>query len=367
MEHLLFTLLIVTLIRIFYFIFFYRRVADFNIKYNHESTLLPVSIVICSRNGAHNLRRNLIDILNQEYFLFEVIVVNDNSDDDTEIFLMNLSAEYDKLVVRNIRQSSTIMKGKKYPLTIGIRATKFETILVTDADCSVVGNNWILSMAKAFNTGNEIVLGYAPYKRRKGLLNKFIRFEAFFNAIQYFSYALSGIPYMGVGRNMAYRKKLFFDHNIYPKHPGLLSGDDDLLVNAAANRNNTAVQLNPESFMYSEAKSTWSEYWNQKKRHISTAKYYKKKHQILLLFFSFSHVMFYSLTLLLLIYSDFYLELAAIFFTRLCVEGVIYFYCMRRLHEDDLFRWFPVLDVLFLFYYFKLLPGIFNNKQVLWQ
>jgi len=283
------------------------------------------------------------------------------------MMLMGLQASYPHLVVRDIHNSSKSMRGKKYPLTIGIRAAAYDHVLLTDADCAPSSHYWIRDMAGMFRNKKEIVLGYAPFKKEPGLLNKFIRYESFLAAIQYFSFSLAGITYMGVGRNLAYAKEIFFKHNIYSKYPQLLSGDDDLLINAAAHRDNTAIQINASTFMFSEAKRTWEEYWHQKRRHISTGKYYKVYHKLLLGSYSLSHLLFYVFLILSLVYSPFRMEVLILLTLKIFVQGIIFRAGMRKLGEQDLFLLFPVLDSLFLLYYVKLLPHLFQLRTNTWK
>ncbi len=353
-------------VQIFYYLFFFIRVATHKPSEAGQE-LPPVSVVICARNEAAQLEKNLHTILEQEYPQFEVVVVNDNSEDDTAMLLQRIAMTFPTLQIRHLVQHSHIMKGKKYPLTVGIRAARYECILVTDADCVPSSKMWILHMAGILTGKKEIVLGYSPYKKYKSFLNKFIRYETFMTALQYLSFALCGCTYMGIGRNMAYYKSLFFHHNMFIKYPHLLSGDDDLLINKAATSKNVTVQIDKNSFVYSEPKKNWDEYWAQKRRHVSTAIYYKFQHQLLLALFSFSHLVFYVFFLLVILYTDYQLQAIMILATRLIIQALVLSPSMKKLCEHDLFWYFPILDILLLFYYFKLLPGVLQTKPEAWR
>ena len=366
MEGLFILFVVAAIIQIIYLVFIFRHLAVVQPPIIVEK-LPQISVVICARNESSRLEKNLPLIFEQDYPDFEVVVVNDNSDDDTELLLMRMSGRFPRLLVRNIVQDSNIMQGKKYPLTIGIRAATYENVLLTDADCVPSSKNWIRNMAGLLRGEKEIVLGYAPYKKYGNFLNKFIRYETFMTGMQYLSYAMTGIPYMGVGRNMAYRKKLFFEHNVFPKHPHLISGDDDLLINAAAIRKNTTVQVHKDAFMYSEPKKTWDEYWEQKRRHVSTGRYYKFGHQLLLGLFSMTHFLFYAAFILLMVYSNYQPEALILFGLRLLTQGIIFFSSMKKLNEEDLFWYFPLMDILFLFYYLKLFPDVFKAQSTSWK
>jgi cellulose synthase/poly-beta-1,6-N-acetylglucosamine synthase-like glycosyltransferase len=354
-------------IQIFFYLIFFSRLADYKASRDDQENLPPVTVVICAHDEINRLKKNLPAILEQKYPQYEVIVVNDNSEDDSEMMLTRMQAKYPHLVVRDIRNSSKQMRGKKYPLTIGIRAASHEHVLLTDADCAPSSDYWIRDMAVKFDDERRIVLGYAPYRKHPGLLNKFIRYETFLTALNYFSFALAKIPYMGVGRNLAYHRQIFFDHNIYPKYPQLLSGDDDLLINAAANKRNTAIQINVSAFMFSEPKQTWDEYWHQKKRHVSTGRYYRWYHKLLLSFFSISTALFYFFLILCLLYTNFIPEALLLFAARIFIQGMVFRTTMKKLGEQDLFFLFPMMDVLFLLYYIKLLPAIIQTKGNTWK
>ena len=202
-------LLIVTIISmsvllIFYFFFFWRLSMH---KKDDASFSHPISIIICAKNEEENLKNNLPKILNQKYFNFEVIVVNDQSIDETSFLLEKFEKSYSNLVVVTIDSHVNHKIGKKFALTLGIKTAKYEYLLLTDADCVPNSENWAKQIVKNF-TCSDIVLGYGGYKKKKGLLNKFIRFDTFNVAQQYLSFALAGQTYMGVGRNLAYKKSI---------------------------------------------------------------------------------------------------------------------------------------------------------------
>ena len=325
-----------------------------------------ISIVICAKNESIHLKENLPLILEQDYPEFEVIVVNDCSMDDSADYLYAMAARYPKLQIRDIKQGSKLIQGKKYPLTVGIKAAVYDKVLLTDADCSPVSNQWIKLMTASYKD-KEIVLGYAPYQKKEGFLNKCIRFETFYSALQYLSYARAGVPYMGVGRNMSYKKKLFFDNNVFVKRTELFSGDDDLFINAVARGRNTTIQLAKESFMISEAKTTWEDWTNQKQRHLSTARYYRALHKFLLGLLPIAHMAFYAFVILTFVYSSFWQYALALILGRWLIEGVIFYPAMKRLNEKDIFLLFPLFDVLLFVYYIRFASPALVNKTSKWK
>ena len=363
----LYVFYIAAAIQVFYYLFFFSRVAWYKNKTAKSFPLTPVSVIICAKNEEENLRNNLQAILDQNYPAFEVIVINDNSTDETMNVLFDFSYKYSNLVFRNLQQESRGLMGKKYALTIGLKAAKNDIVILTDADCMPASKNWLREIRLKFEENKEIVLCYAPYKKFPGFLNKCIRYETFWAALHYLSFAMAKTPYMGVGRNMAYKRKLFFNQNVFVKTPELLSGDDDLFINEIATSRNTKIQITPESFMNSTPKTTWDEWFYQKKRHISTGIHYKLRHQFLLGLQTFSLALFYLSFILLIIYSNKQIEILGIFGTRYLIMALIFFPSMRRLKEFDLFIWFPIMDLLLPLYYYLMTPSLLKPNTRSWK
>lgn len=340
---LLMVFLMAFMIRAGYYLMIYLRFALYKEKsVSHETQ--PVSVIVCARNEVNNLRKYLHTVLEQAYPSFEVIVVNDCSWDESGVFLDEMEKKYAHLKVVTIQEQEKYRHAKKFALTLGIKAAKNDILLFTDADCMPAGKNWLTDMQYHFTKGTEIVLGYGPYRKEKGFLNKMIRFDAFLIAVQYFSFALAGMPYMGVGRNMAYRKSLFFRTKGFARHYHLLSGDDDLFVNENADAKNTRIEFQPDSFTYSDPKKTFGEWSRQKIRHIGTGKHYKSKHQLLLFINSFSGLLFFfSLIALLVLHFDWRIILS-LYAIKILIEFPILYLSSKKLQETDLVWLFPVLE-----------------------
>lgn len=370
-----FAFVFIACIQVFYYLFFFSRLAGYKIGEEPlpENDSLPLSVIICAKNEERNLQRNLPKILQQHYYdsqqqpRYEVVVVNDNSEDDTGSVLRYLSPGYPHFRFVELQQSAKGIPGKKYPLTIGIKKSAYDTLVLTDADCQPAGTHWLELIAEKFNNGTEIVLGYGAYESKPGLLNKVIRFETFFSAMQYLSFALAGIPYMGVGRNLAYKKDLFFRHKGFLSHADIPSGDDDLFINAAANKQNTSVIIHPEAITYSEPKTSWGAWFRQKRRHLSTGKHYKPKHKFLLGLFSVSQFLFYPLFILALFYHPFIYYTLGIFFLRMIISFIIWSGSLKRLNEKKLFWYCIPLEIMMCLYYLIFTPALIRKHRKDWN
>jgi cellulose synthase/poly-beta-1,6-N-acetylglucosamine synthase-like glycosyltransferase len=356
-----------TSVQLFYYLFFFSRVATYKPKEKVHSQQHPVSVIICARDEDENLARNLPGILVQEYSsTHEVIVVNDNSLDDSKYLLAELQKTFKKLQVVELEQEAKGIAGKKFPLSMGIKESKHELVLLTDADCVPASEHWLYKMQDAFAEGIEVALGYGAYQKAPGFLNKVIRFETFHTALQYFGYALAGAPYMGVGRNLAYRKAIFFRNKGFSSINHIPSGDDDLFINQVANKHNTAVVLDKEAFTVSAPKQTWKDWMRQKNRHYSTGKYYKALHKFLLGLYTGSFLFFYPLFIVSLFFFDWRLAIIP-FVARLIVQAIVWKGAMKKLGEEDLFSFFFLWDIGMLFYYILFAPALWKKPKKTWN
>lgn len=261
-----------------------------------------VSVLICARNNRKGLSRHLESVLAQNYPEFEVVVVNDGSTDGTKALLEELEKKHEKLRVVWLEIDEKYHRGKKFALTMGIKAAKYPILLMTDSDCKPASPDWISKMVGPFsNPETEIVLGLGSYETKRSILNWIIQLDSFHTALLYTNFARSGRPYMGVGRNLAYRKDLFFKVKGFASHQHILSGDDDLFVNETANAKNTAVCLEPGSETISDAHTKFGSWVRQKLRHLTTSVHYKAGDQMRLLIYHLSLPLVYGLFIVLLI------------------------------------------------------------------
>ncbi|WP_187696424.1 glycosyltransferase, partial [Xanthovirga aplysinae] len=302
-------------------------------KFDHNHKNEPISVVICAHNEEPNLRELLPTLYKQNYPEFELIVVDDRSTDGTQNYLREEEINHPKLTRLRIDKCPDHINEKKYALTLGIKAAKNEWILFTDADCIPSSKMWIYEMSRAFNEQTEIVLGYSPYEKQKGFLNYFIRFETLYTAIQYLSLALAGSPYMGVGRNMAYRKSLFLNNNGFNRQIGITGGDDDLFINAHAHKKNTKVVIGKNNLVRSIPKTTIKSYFRQKKRHLSVGKHYKSSDKFILGLLSVSHLIYWASLICLAVLNEEPYWIGGGFLIRIVVQFSVFEMAKKKLGE----------------------------------
>jgi poly-beta-1,6-N-acetyl-D-glucosamine synthase len=336
-------------VQLFFYLFFYLRIARYKLKQTEKWIKEPLSVIICSKNEAVNLEKFLPSVMRQNYPEFEVIVVNDSSTDGSEDILKVLKAEFPALYVTTIPVSGIYKSGKKLAVSIGLKAARNQWVVMTDADCEPVSADWLNSINDKIDENTDFVIGYGGYFSHKGFLNRLIRFDTMFIAIQYLSFALARIPYMGVGRNMAYKKAIFFDNQGFTRHLHLVSGDDDLFVNDNAKAKKTRVMLESSSFTRSVAEKKIKTWFYQKKRHLTTGRYYKFKHKLLIGLENISRMLFYLAFIIGLSFKELLFPLLLAFFIRYFVQLGILYKASVKLQEKGIFYLGIIFDFILPF------------------
>lgn len=286
-----------------FYLLIYRKFSNHKPSSARFEKLPFVSVIICARNESENIKKFLPSILTQKYPDFEVLVVNDNSTDGTQKTLADLSVKFSNLKVVDFKEEK-ISKGKKQVLEFGVSEAKGEYLVMTDADCKAASPFWLVGMVSGFSNNSELVLGVGMYEKKQGWLNKLIQLDTLFIITQYISFAIAGFPYMSVGRNVAYKKSLFYQIGGFKNHYDIASGDDDLLINEMSPSTKINVVYNPSAQTISVPENSWGNFINQKSRHISAGMKYNKRN-LIILGLSYLLVMFWYTSLLLMIcYSN---------------------------------------------------------------
>lgn len=351
------------LIQLWYYLVYFSRLAFYK-RTKQDGVTPPVSVIICARNEDDNLTEFLPKIFEQNYPDFEVVVVNDCSFDLTADVLKEFAKKYSNLKIVTIKEDEYYSHGKKVALMMGIKGASHEHLLMTDADCKPNGPEWIRNMVQHFTNETEIVLGYGAYEKQKGFLNKIIRFDTFHIALQFLSFALANKTYMGTGRNLAYKKSLFFKMKGFASHYHVQSGDDDLFVNEAATKRNSKIEVDITSHTISKVKRTYKDWFRQKRRHVTTFKYYNGGSKFRLLMLSFSQYVFYMAFITILIVQFQPVIVLSLFALRLMIQLLIFSKSMNKLAEKDLLFLSPIIElVLMVIYPMITLSNMFMKKN----
>lgn len=263
-----------------------------------------VSVILAAHNESANLSEYLQALLTQDYPTYEVIVVDDGSEDSTREVIERYMVCDPRVRMTFVPYGARVRSTKKLALTLAAKAATFDYLLVTDADCVPESNQWIREMMAGFENAQgtkDVVLGFGAYFYEKGHINRLVRYDTLFNGLHYLGAALCKHPYMGVGRNLAYKKELFFESGGFTHLMDNRAGDDDLFVNHVATKANTAVVLSRESYTWSRAKTTMKEWWQQKRRHISVSPAYRIGTKIRLALEPMVRGLFYAMVIAMLV------------------------------------------------------------------
>lgn len=352
-----------------YILFIYAQTAWHSTKTHSNSpakNLPGITVIVVAHNELDNLQELLPLLDQQDYPNFEVLVIDDRSFDGMHGYLLEGTRAFDRVRFIRIDNTPSHVTSKKYALTIALKKALHPIVLLTDADCRPTDAFWIAGMVQQMQaTGRDIVLGFSPYIAHSGFLNFLIRSETLFTAVQYFSLALAGRPYMGVGRNLMYDKKVFFENRGFYTHLNVLGGDDDLLMNEVANGQNTTVCLDPATFVWSVPKTTWEAWRQQKRRHLNVGRYYKPGHKLRLGLLTGSHVISWLLAFVVggcaswlaltgqtaELTEPLFLTATGLFITRLLAFWVIVGKISHRLAHTVHWALMPILDLTLAIYY----------------
>lgn len=357
--------LLLTIVQIVYIITFLIAITKFDST--NTANEVPVSVIVCGHDELKNLQDLVPILLNQDHKEYEVIIVEDRSNDESFDFLHEACQQHSKLKLVRVKNKPDHVNGKKFALTLGIKAAKHDWVLLTDADCRPNSNQWIKEMSGKFSDDNAIVIGYSPYFKNKGLLNSLIRYETLLTAIQYVGMAIIGRPYMGVGRNLAYRKSLFLENKGFNAHLSITGGDDDLFVNRLSNKRNTAIAIGAQSIVYSKPKTTWKQFYFQKLRHLAVGKNYKFMDKVKSGLFILSMIGTWLLIIPLVFYYPLLNVLIGVFIIRLILLTLLAYKASEQLGEA--FEGWKVvyLDFIFVIYYLVVGLAALCTSKVTWK
>lgn len=366
-------------VQLFYILFVFGRLAFFHspkasLASKARDEKEGVTVIIAAHNERTNLKKLIPLLFEQEYPNFEVMVINDRSYDGTKRVLEKMMEIYPRLRTVTVNYTPHHVTSKKYALTLGIKVAKNDVLLLTDADCWPKSPQWIEQMTEPIRLeGRDFALGFSQYEEEQSLLNRWIQFETLLTGIQFLSFGLIRAPYMGVGRNLSYRRSFFMENKAFKGIWDIFCGDDDLYVNLHATGRNTAIVVNPESITFSTPKKSWEEYFQQKKRHFHAGKYYRTVNKLKIAWYSLSHTIFWisglSLAILLGINRQWeqFLTISGIILVRSILITSVFKASRKKLEGQSRVNWAAVFDLVYVAYFWVLGSMGYMSKRVRWK
>lgn len=353
---LLYTFIGITAIQFFYFIFIFGKFAFGKEEaVSKKNSSKSVSVIICAKNQAKNLATLVPILMDQDHSDYEIILINDASIDNTMDFLEAFEKQYKNIRIVNVENNEAFWANKKYSLTLGIKVAKKDYLLFIEPDCYPISRNWIRLMSNSFTEKKTIVLGYSGYEKvKKSFLNKIIRLDSILETIQYFSWTEAEYPYTGIGKNLAYNKKDFFEASGFINHMKIKSGEDELFINQIATNENTAICYSPESFTYSKAKSNYKDWYQKKVKSYITSRYFKTRDKLKIDLFQTSQLLFFVLALALLLFQFNWIIILLLVLARYSIVFITLNYSAKRLNEKELLYWYPFIEIVIIYTQFNI-------------
>lgn len=362
-----YTFIVIVAIQLVYYLFIFGKFA-FAKPQKSNPKRISVSVIVCAKNEEDNVAKYIPLLAEQDYPDYEIILIDDASSDTTLEIFEEFEKQYSNVRLVKVENNEAFWGNKKYALTLGIKASKKDYLLFTDADCYPASKDWITTMSSQFTLHKTIVLGYGAYEKiPNSLLNKIIRFETMLTAVQYFSWAKIGHPYMGVGRNLAYKKEEFYNVKGFIDHMKIRSGDDDLFINQVAKSKNTTICYSPESFTYSQPKTSFKDWFSQKRRHVSTACFYKLFDRTQLTLFYASQLLFILLPIILLAFQFQWILVLSLIAFRYLFTWITLGFSAGKLKEKDVMYWFPIIEIVLIFTQLNIFITNAFSKPVHWK
>ncbi len=350
------------LVQLGYFWIFFSKLAFYKAR-QASGAQPPVSVVITTHNQYNNLKQNLPSLLDQDYPEFEIMVVNDNSGDGSDELLQDLSRQYTNLNIVDLKQSLNWFKGRKFPLSLGIKSAKHDVLILTDICCRPPSNQWIKEMVAAYNPETEIVLSYSTYAT-KSKFNRWYRFAAFYDGIFYLAMALADKPFKGIGKNLSYQKQLFYNNKGFSSHYKINVGDDELFINQTAKKDNTRIQISPESKVAVVNPISFAQWFKTEKTRILIRKFFKPGSRFLLSLFQSTAFLYFTTFALLLVFGANWIVALSLFSLRFISQFVIFGMAAKKLGEKNILISSPLFEVLLiLFDFFIWIILIFGRKN----
>lgn len=326
----------------------YGKLGFYEVKERNTNSE-PVSVVLLVNDELEKLRVQLPALLEQDYPDYEIVLVVQSAHDDMIEYIDHIRLEHPELKVVELYQDLNFFKGNKFALSIGIKSAKNDLLVITEVGCIPVSNQWLREIQARFGRGKEIVLGYHRTESHpERYLSGFIRFGNLVTAMRYLSFALAGRPFMGLNKNLAYRRSLFYRIQGFTSHYRISDGEDDLFVNRASTSRNVAIAISPESQVKCALPPSFSSWVRHRKRYLRTRRYYRAGDVFFLGLYSSSYVLFLASFAYLVITQCLLYPVVSLFILRLFSQLFVFKKTMNRLGERKLLLLSPVNEVLLM-------------------
>ncbi len=313
----------------------------------------PISILVPARNEEHNILNCLKDLSGQNYpaHLFEIIVIDDHSEDDTAEIVKEFSGNKKNITLLSLNKSET---GKKTAIKIGIASSERKLIITTDADCRF-GENWLRMISGAYETeSSKMIVGPVIFSEGRNFFQRIQSLE-FLSLIASGAGAISAnSPILCNGANLAFEKQAFEKVGGYEIKEKYISGDDIFLllrIRQSYGRSAISFLKNNDAIVSTSPQKNLKAFLQQRIRWISKAKGYTNFEIITtsLIVYLFNYALFAGLIISIWIPGLLLLTLI-LFILKLVVDFPIYYGITDFVNKRYLLWYLLPLQALYVFY-----------------
>lgn len=241
-----------------------------------DGQLPPLSLIIPTHDNALELERHLPMLLAQDYPDYQIIIVADKGDSETEDVLKRYGSN-PRIYSTFIPNSSRYMSRTKLAITLGVKAARNEWILLTDIYGEPVGNDWLKAIGRCCDKSKNLVMTYSNYAKET---KPYYRFEQAMTACRLMRKAATGTAYSTNSPVVGFRKSEFMRTNGYQGNLELIKGEYDFLVNKFARPGDTALAIAPEAkfVMDDPSRKTWRNrhiFYMETRKHLKHGRSYR--------------------------------------------------------------------------------------------
>jgi glycosyltransferase involved in cell wall biosynthesis len=273
--------LMIYIARLTYLFLFTGKIIFRKIKPNDSEKQTPISLILTIRNEEEMLRKNLPALLTIDGVDYEVIAVDDFSQDNTYLVLGSLKKQYRRLKISSLNEETRF--SLKLSQNIAIKATSHEWVLPVPVSILEPNADWLLSVVKALKEDGSVVIGYTSIEPKNSIINRIYRTGNYWLFMKSIGYTLNGIPLVYSDENLAFKKQKYFDLGGYGTKIKEPYANLELLINKFIRKKNSSILFTPESVIRKTQEIHWNDYFDMVKKGFRLEKHLSFSKQLFLL------------------------------------------------------------------------------------
>jgi len=341
------------------FLFLFTGRILFRKKIQH-STAAPLSLIYTVRNEETRLKNNMAPVLSINGVDFEVIVVDDFSQDNSFQVLGMLRGRSDRLKVSTLQQETRF--STKMAQNLALKAASFEWILTVPISYENASIEWISGISNALDFNKTVVLSYCSAQNSGGFINRIYRIENYLSFTKSVGYILNNFPFVYSEENVAFQKKKYFEIGGHGLKISEQYANLELLINFFIRKKTTSILFESVTAIKKTEDLIWNDYLDILKKSLRIEKHLSGSKKAMLAFDEITKLLFPPVTVVVIILLfDLWPLFSALLLIMFIARLVIIKIMQNRLNERKIFISSLLYDLIVP--YFKLFyRWYFNNR-----